>query len=62
MLWQGLKTACYHILMHNDHFLKDVDQWQRHNLVWCHFVCRICVVEIDVDGSIVVLTILEHVA
>ena len=48
--------------MHIDHFLKDADQWQSHNLVWCRFVCMICVVEIGVDGSIVVLTIAEHVA
>ena len=63
MLWRGLKTACYHGLMHVDHFLKNVDQWQNHNPVWCRFVCTIiCVVEIGVDGSIVVLTIAEHVA
>ena len=60
MLWRGLKIA-YHSLMHIDHFLKDVKQWQSHNPVWCHFVCTICVVEIGVDGSIV-LTIAEHVA
>ena len=23
--------------MHIDHFLKDVDQWQSHNPVWCLF-------------------------
>ena len=62
MLWRGLKTACYHNLMHIDHFLKDVDQWQSHNPVWSHFVCTICVVEIGVDGSIVVLIIAEHLA
>ena len=62
MLWQGLKTACCHSLMHIDHYLKDADQWQSHSLVWCCFVCMICVVEISVDGSIVVLSIAEHVA
>ena len=61
MLWRGLKPACYHGLMHIDHFLKDVDQWQSHNPDWCRFVWTICVVEIGVDGSIVVLTIAEHV-
>ena len=62
MLWPGLKTACYHSLMHIDHFLKDVEQWQSHNLVWCLFVCTICVVEIGAVESIVVLTSVEHVA
>ena len=62
MLWRGLKIACYHKLMHIDHFLEDADQWQSHNLVWCCFVCTICVVEIGMDGSIVVLAIEEHVA
>ena len=62
MLWPGLKTACYHSLMHIDNFLKDVDQWQSHNPVWCHFVCMIYVVETGVDGSIVILIIAEHVA
>ena len=62
VLWRGLKTASYHWLMHIDHFLKDVDQWQSHNPVWCRFVCTICVVEIGVDWSIAVLTIVEHVA
>ena len=47
--------------MRIDHYLKDADQWQSHNLVWCWFVCTICVVEIDVDESIAVLTIVEHV-
>ena len=61
-LWQGLKTAGYRNLMHIDHFLKDVDQWRSHNPVWCLFICTICVVEIGVNGSIVVLTIAEHVA
>ena len=61
MLWQGLKIACYS-LMHIDHYLKDADQWQSHSPVWCHFVCMICMVEIDMDGSIVVSTIAEHVA
>ena len=62
MLRRGLKTAYYHSLMHIDHYLKDADRWQSHNPVWCRFVCSICVVEIDVDGSIAVLTIAEHVA
>ena len=62
MLWRGLKTAYYHSLMHIDHYLKDADQWQSHNPVWHRFVCTICVVEDDVDGSIAVLTIAEHVA
>ena len=62
MLWRGLKTACYHSLMHIDHFLKDVDQWQSHGPVLCRFVRTICEVEIDVDESIVVLTIVKHVA
>ena len=35
MLWRRLKTACHHSLMHIDHFLKDVDQWQSNNPVWC---------------------------
>ena len=48
--------------MHIDHYLKDADQWQSHNSVWCNFVCTICVVEIGVDGSIAVLIIAEHVA
>ena len=42
--------------------LKDADQWKSHNPVWCQFFCMIYVVEIDVDGSIAVLTIVEHVA
>ena len=42
--------------------MKDVDQWQSHDPVWCRFVCTICVVEIGVDGSIVVLAIADHVA
>ena len=62
MLRQELKTACCHSLMYIYHYLKDVDQWQSHNPAWCWFVCTICVVEIGVDGSIVVLTIAEHVA
>ena len=62
MLWRGLKTACCNSLMHIDHFLKDVDQWQSNNPVWCLFVCTICVVEISVNGSFVVFTIAEHVA
>ena len=62
MLRRGLKTACYHSLMHIDHYLNDADQWQSHSPVWCLFVCKICVVEIGVDGSIVVLTTVEHVA
>ena len=61
MLWRGLITACYHSLMHIDHYLNDVDQWQIDNPVWCRFVCTLCEVEIGVDGSIVVLTIAEHV-
>ena len=62
MLRRGLKTACYHSSMHIDHCLEDADQWQNHNPVKCRFVCKICVVEIGVDGPIVVLTIAEHVA
>ena len=62
MLWRGLKTARYHSLMHIDHFPNDVYQWQSHSPVWCRFVSTICMVEIGVDGSIVVLTIAEHVA
>ena len=42
---RAAKTACHHSLMHIDHFLKNVDQWQSHNPVWCLFVCTICVVE-----------------
>ena len=61
-MWRGLKTACHHSSIPIDRFLKDVVQWQSHNPVWCCFVCMICVVEIGVDGSIVVLTIAEHVA
>ena len=60
MLWRELKTACYHSLMHIDHFLKDVDQWQSHDPVWYLFACMICVVEIGVYRSIVVSTIAEH--
>ena len=52
-MWPGLKTVCYHSLKHIDNFLKDIDQWQSHDPVWCGFVCTICVVEIGVDGSIV---------
>ena len=62
MLWPGLKTACHRSLMHIDRFLKDADQWHSHRPVWCRFVCTICVVEIGVDGSIVILIIVEHVA
>ena len=62
MLWRGLKTACYHSSVHIDLFLKDANQLQSHNQVWCRFVCTICVVEIGVNESIVVLTIAEHVA
>ena len=62
MLWRGLKIACYYSLMHIDHFLKNTDQWQSHDPVWCRFVCTICVVEISVDESIVVLTIAKHAA
>ena len=40
--------------MRIDHYLKDADQWGSHNLVWCRFVCAICVVEIGVDESIAV--------
>ena len=61
MLWRALKTAC-NSSMNIDHFFKDADQWQSHSSVRCRFVCTICVVEIDVDRSIVVLTIAEHVA
>ena len=62
MLRQGLKTAYYLSLMHIDNYLKDADQWQSHNSVWCWLVCTICVVEIGMDGSIAVITIVEHVA
>ena len=62
MLRQELKTAYHHSLMHIDHYLKDADQWQSHNPVWCRFVYTICVVEIGVDKSIAVLTIAEHIA
>ena len=62
MLQLGLKTTCYHSLMHIDHYLKDADQWQSHSVVWCHFVCMICVVDISIDESIVVLIMEEHVA
>ena len=62
MLRQALKTAYYHSLMHIDHYLKDADQWQSHNPVWCRFVCTICVVEIGVDRSIAILNIAEHVS
>ena len=62
MLRRGLKTAYHHSLMRIDHYLKDADQWQSQSRVWCRFVCTICVVELGVDVSIVVLTIVEHVA
>ena len=61
MLWRGLKIAC-HSLVHTVHFLKDADQWQTDSPVRCHFVCTVCMVEIGMDGSIVVLTISERVA
>ena len=57
-----IENPCYYSLMYIDHFLKDVDQWQSHNPIWCLFVCTICVFEIGVEGSIVVLIIAEHVA
>ena len=56
------RLSLYSSLMHINYFLKDVDQWQSHNPIWCRFVCTICVVEIGVDESIVGLTIAEHVA
>ena len=59
---RGLKTACYHSLLHIGHFLKDASQWQSYTPVCCWFVCTICVVEIDVDESIIVLIIAEHLA
>ena len=62
VLWRGLKTACHHSLMHIDHFLNDVDQWQSHNLVCVFSFARPVWFEIGVDGSIAVLTIAEHVA
>ena len=62
MLWRGLKTTYYHSVMHIVRYLKDVDQWRSHNPVWCRFVCPICVVEIGVNGSITVLTIVEDIA
>ena len=62
MLWRGFKTAGRYSSMHIVHFLKDADKWQNHSPVWCRFVCSICVIEIGVDESIVVLTIAEHVA
>ena len=62
MLRRGLNTACYHSLMYINHYLKNADQWQSYSPVWCHFICTICVVEIGMDGSIVVLTIAEHIA
>ena len=62
MLRRGLKTAYRHSLMHTVHYLKDADQCQSHNLVWYRFVCTICVVEIGVDGSIVVSATAEQVA
>ena len=54
MLRRGLKTAYYDSLMHIDHYLKNADQWQSQNPVWCRFVCTIYVVEIGVDGSIAI--------
>ena len=51
-----------HNLMRIDYFLEDVYQWQSHNSIWCRFVCTICMFEIGVDVSVVVLTIVEHVA
>ena len=62
MLRRGLKTAYYHSLMHIDHCLKDADQCQSHNPVWCRFVCKVCMVDMGVVGSIAVLTIAEYVA
>ena len=62
MLWRGLKIAYHHSLMHIVHFLKDADQWQSDSPVCSRFVSTIWVVEIGVDGSIVVLTIADHVA
>ena len=60
MLRRGLKTAGYLSLRCIGHFLKDADQWQSHSAVQCRFVCTISVVEIGMDGPIVVLTIAEH--
>ena len=57
-----IENRYFHSLMHTDHFLKDIDQWQSHNSVWRRFICTICVVEIGVDGSVVVLTIAKGVA
>ena len=57
-----IENACHHSLTHIDHYLKDVDQWKSHNSVWCRLVCTICVVEIGMDGSIAVITIVEHVS
>ena len=62
MLRRELKTAYHRSLIHIDHFLKDAHQWQSHNPAWCRLVWSICVIEIGVDRSIVVLTIAEDVA
>ena len=62
MLRRGLQTAYYYKLMHIVYFLEDADQWQSHSLVWRRFICTICMIEVGVHWSIVVLTIAEHAA
>ena len=37
MLRRGLKTVRSHSLMDIDHYLKDVNQWQSDDPVWCAF-------------------------
>ena len=57
-----IKNLFRHSVKHIVHFLKDVDQWQSHNPVWCRFLNTICEIEIGVDGLIAVSTIAEYVA
>ena len=45
---------------HIVHYLKDAEEWQRYNSIWCSFVCTICVAEISVDRSIAASSIAEH--
>ena len=61
MLWRELKTAYYHSLMHIDHYLKDSDQCQSHNPVWCRFVCAICVVENENEVFQIIMCKLEYI-
>ena len=62
MLLARIETTCCLSLIQIVHFLKDADERKSHSLVGCCFVCTICMIEIGIDGSIIVSTIAEHVA